>query len=143
MRNLLIFSVICAISYYSISIGKSRMTYFSNKELNNQKPVIPSIPSIGKIEILNGCGISGVAGKIADFLRSKNFDVKQIANAETWNYQNTLIVSRKEDMKIANKIGEYLNIDKVFLLRDKDCLYDVSIFIGADIGDIINDKQKY
>ena len=87
--------------------------------------------------MLNGCGITGAAGAVADFLREKGFDVKNIENASSWNYPNTIIVSRIKDMTIAQQVSEALNTDKLVCIRTGEELYNVSIFVGADFGELI------
>jgi len=42
---------------------------------------LPAVPSIGSIQVLNGCGAEGAANRVADFLRAKGFDVKDLGNA--------------------------------------------------------------
>jgi hypothetical protein len=90
------------------------------------------IPSVGKVQVLNGCGAGGAAGIVADFLRSKKFDVKNIGNAPMSNYQTTLVASRTRDMSIARMVAAALNTDEVFLMRTGDAMYDVTVYVGAD-----------
>lgn len=90
------------------------------------------IPSIGKVQVLNGCGTIGAANVVAEFLRNKKFDVKNIGNAPMSNYQTTLVASRIKDMGNANLVAQSLSTDAVFLARSGDTLYDVTVFVGAD-----------
>ncbi|MDD5675469.1 MAG: LytR C-terminal domain-containing protein [Chitinivibrionales bacterium] len=90
------------------------------------------VPSIGRVQILNACGQDGAGGRMADFLRRHNFDVKNITNAPTSNYEQTLVVSRQADMRCARQVGACLKSDKIVLLRTGEDLYDVTIFVGAD-----------
>ncbi len=46
-----------------------------NKQTEKQKA-----SSIVQLEVLNGCGTSGIADKFTDYLRKQNFDVVQIGN---------------------------------------------------------------
>ena len=90
------------------------------------------VPSVGRIQILNACGSDGAGGKMADFLRQHNFDVKNVGNALTSNYSQTLIVSRQTDMRCARLVSACLKSDRVVLLRTGDDAYDVSVFVGSD-----------
>jgi len=90
------------------------------------------VPSVGRVQILNASSHGGAAGKMADFLRRHNFDVKNIGNAPTANYAQTLIVSRQTDMRSARLVGACLKSDKIVLLRTGDDSYDVTVFVGAD-----------
>ena len=44
-----------------------------------------------KIEVLNGCGIKGLAAKTTNFFRSKQIDVIRSDNADRYNYSLSLI----------------------------------------------------
>lgn len=134
MRNFTFFIIICIIFGVAVFTGIKRNI---SSDLTNNELVQPKIPDIGQIQILNGCGISGAAGAVADFLRKKRFDVKNIGNAETWNYPFTIVVSRKKDLSIAQNICEALDTDKLIMLRNNDETYDVTVFIGSDFGERI------
>lgn len=97
----------------------------------------PAVPYIGSIEILNGCGIEGAANRVADYVRSKNFDVKSIGNAQSWNYPFTLVVSRTLDTLIAAKISHVLGTNKLVIIRNNENHYDVTVFIGPDFRERI------
>jgi polyisoprenyl-teichoic acid--peptidoglycan teichoic acid transferase len=133
MKNLFTLVIICTILVISIIIGES----VNNTSISQNRSDLVSIPHIGSIEVLNGCGISGAAKRVADYLRKSNFDVKNVDNAENWNYPFTLIVSRKTDTTIANQIARALDTDKIVIIRNNDNLYDVTIYIGPDFGERI------
>jgi hypothetical protein len=89
-------------------------------------------PYIGKIQVLNGCGSVGAAKTVTDYLRSKKFDVKEVGNAKTGNYKETLIVSRIKDQTVAQQVAQALGIHSVILIRNGDEMYDVTVFVGDD-----------
>jgi hypothetical protein len=91
------------------------------------------VPDKGNIQVLNGCGIDGAAKRMAEFLRTKAFDVKDIGSAANWNYPATMIISRVADMGAANELEKILKTGKVMLMRGKDGdLYDVTVIVGPD-----------
>ncbi len=96
-----------------------------------------SIPYIGRIEVLNGCGIEGAAGKVADYLRSTNFDIKSVGNAQTWNYPFTIVISRTQDTTVASQVASSLDTDKMIIIRNNDKMHDVTVIIGPDFGERI------
>jgi hypothetical protein len=98
---------------------------------------LASVPSIGSVQVLNGCGAEGAANRVADFLRSKGFDVKDIGNASTWNHQSTIVISRTTDMNLANGIEKLLKTGKVVLIRNGDSMYDVTVVAGPDFEERI------
>ncbi|HEX2956523.1 MAG TPA: LytR C-terminal domain-containing protein [Chitinispirillaceae bacterium] len=91
-----------------------------------------SVPHLGSIELLNGCGVDGAALEVANYLRSKSFDVKNIGNAPEWNYSSTLVVSRTKDTTMASKVASALNTQMMTLIINNNTLYDVTVFIGSD-----------
>ena len=131
MQNWILFIFFSSLVLFAILIGSKRMS------LQEAPPVQHTIPSIGSIELCNGCGIAGAANAVADFLRKKDFDVKNIQNAERWNFPATVVVSRTLNMNVARKVADALHTGKVILLRSGDDLYDVTVFIGPDFGVLI------
>jgi hypothetical protein len=97
-----------------------------------QKQTDASVPSIGRIQVLNGCGSAGAADKMTDFLRVNKFNVANTGNASSWNYPFTLVVSHTNDMTIANQIAAALSTGHVVLMRKEDHPYDVTVIIGPD-----------
>lgn len=92
---------------------------------------LQNVPHIGSVQVLNGCGTDGAGARMAEILRSHNFDVKDIGNAPTFNYPSTMIISRTADMTLANEIEKILKTGRVTLIRNGDELYDVAVITGA------------
>ncbi len=134
MRNVLIFIIFIATITVAIVIGTIKTAQ------NPQSEPAAMVPSIGKVQVLNGCGIDGLAWSVAQKLREHGFDVKNdgIGNAPTFNYDQTLVVSRTPDMSVAEQIGEVLEVpdDKIILLRNGDQRFDVTVFVGSDAQEI-------
>jgi hypothetical protein len=97
-----------------------------------QEQIAASVPSIGRIQVLNGCGIDGAADKMTDFLRTKKFNVANTGNASSWNYPFTLVISHIQDMAIARQIAAALSTDRVVLTSKEDRTYDVTVITGPD-----------
>jgi hypothetical protein len=133
MRNVLYFlSFICLLAA-AIGLGSGPDTPRSGSADSGE----PGVPAIGRVQILNGCGISGAAGAAADFLRRHGFDVKNIGNADTFNYPFTIVASRTRDTAVANEIARTLGSDKTIILRNGETLYDVTVYVGADFAERI------
>jgi len=96
-----------------------------------------NVPSIGRVQVWNGCGVGGAAIRMADFLRAKNFDVKDIGNAPTFNYPTTMIISRTADKGLAGEIEKHLKTGKVVLIRNNEQMYDVTVVAGPDFEERI------
>jgi hypothetical protein len=127
MKNFFIFCIIAAITGFAIIKG------VTIQQPVRMKPVaLPNIPYIGRIQILNGCGSGGAAHLMADYLRKNNFDVKNIDNADSWNFQETLVISRTHDTIIAHQIAVVLSTDNTILIRNPENTYDVTVIVGND-----------
>lgn len=135
MKNVFVFLALCGVLVLAMVLG-------SRRELPHALPRNRNIdfPTIGSIQILNGCGVAGAANKVADFLRGRGFDVKNIGNASTSNYPFTLVVSRKKEMTIARQVAAALTTDRVVLMRNGDDIYDATVFIGSDFSERIVHK---
>jgi len=134
MSNILTLIVVACILGISTLIGSGME---SDRPIREKKNTTCTVPDVGRIEILNGCGVEGAAGKVADFLRSRNFDIKSTANADGWKYPFTIVVSRSLDTTIASQVATALNTDKLVVIRSNDNLHDVTVFIGPDFGERI------
>ena len=109
------------------------------KELYQENPIKDI-----KVEVLNGCGIKGIAAKTSEFLRSKHrIDVIRSDNADKYDYLKTIIIGRNEDL---NKI---LSVTKAFEMEINNKSYirhepdetlgvDVTIILGKDINSFSN-----
>jgi len=88
-----------------------------------------------KVNILNGSGIPGEAGKVQDFLEEAGFKDFKTGNADNYNYTITE-VSLKEGVPdavfdaVKEALGEY-NVVKQEGFLDKDSEFDVEIIVGA------------
>lgn len=96
-----------------------------------QKPKVN--PSNIKIKILNGSGIPGEAGKLADSLVSIGFDVLGTENADRFDYEKTEIHYKENEKQKADFIIENLknyNTATPEASLNKDNKADIEIVIG-------------
>lgn len=91
-----------------------------------------------QVEVLNGCGVTGVADKFTDFLRKQHFDVVQEGNYRSFDVDNTLVIDRTGNLQVAEKVAEALGVNKKNVIQqvDKDYLLDVSVVIGRDFNSL-------
>tara|TARA_B100001741_G_C16349793_1_gene503513 strand:- start:241 stop:687 length:447 start_codon:yes stop_codon:yes gene_type:complete len=84
-----------------------------------------------EIEILNGCGESGIANLYSNYLIKKGFDVIDSRNADNFEYLNTtIIVHKKDKLNIAKNLANILKIKTVSI--DERGIWDLSLIIGRD-----------
>ncbi|MAV58667.1 MAG: hypothetical protein CMG07_01805 [Candidatus Marinimicrobia bacterium] len=87
-----------------------------------------------RIEILNGCGISGLADKYTNFFRENGYDVIQSKNAENFNFDKSLVILRVNNKDYALEVSKLLDTPSNAITEkidySLDC--DVSVIIGKD-----------
>jgi hypothetical protein len=132
MKNITVFSIVCVLIACCIAVGLRSAPGTAGPAPVKTDEKKENVPSVGRIQILNGCGIEGAANAVRDYLRARKFDVKDVGNAPSENYQTTLVVSRIKDMVIARQVGQALSTDAIILMRTQGDLYDVTVFVGKD-----------
>jgi hypothetical protein len=90
-----------------------------------------------EVEVLNGCGVTSLAARTTEFLRSKHFDVVFEGNMENQQYQHTLIILRNEKVESLIKIADSFDIDlrdstHIQITPDESLCLDVTVILGAD-----------
>ena len=90
-----------------------------------------------EVEVLNGCGVTSLAARTTEFLRSKHFDVVFSGNAINQLYQHTMILQRNEKIeslkKIADSFGLELDDSKhIIIVPDESLCLDVTVILGTD-----------
>lgn len=91
-----------------------------------------------QLDVLNGCGISGVAQKFTEYLRRRNFDVVQLDNYPSFDVERSIVYDRVGDSKTAKKVAHALGIDEKNIIQQisRDYFLDVSVVIGKDYNDL-------
>lgn len=91
-----------------------------------------------QLDVLNGCGVGGVAQKFTDYLRKRNFDVVQLGNYTTFDVERSLVIDRVGDLQTARKVAYALGIDEKNVIQQisPDYYLDVSVVIGKDYSDL-------
>ena len=92
------------------------------------------ISEIIQIEVLNGCGVSGIANAYTGLLRKNGFDVVETGNFETFDLEETIIISRSGVMTNAYRVANALGVPEENVIRESspDFYLDVSVIIGHD-----------
>ena len=129
--NILIFLLITVIIYLSYSIF-IKLTKEPAIDLSAIKKETPS--DIIQVEVLNGCGVSGIADLFTDYLRDHHIDVVNIANYNQFNIDETMVIDRIGNKANADKVAEILGVPKgheITQIND-DYFVDVTVVIGRD-----------
>jgi hypothetical protein len=84
------------------------------------------------VEVLNGCGVRGIARTVADDLRMQGFDVVGIGNATDFCYPATVVIDRSGSPGKALRVANCLGCSRVIRQEASDAFLDVSVILGSD-----------
>ena len=99
------------------------------------------------VEILNGTGVSGLAGRTAELFRGFGYDVISIDNADRSDYEKTLIIDRSGYQEIVRAFGEVIRCRNIrfdspdhanpeidLVVQNFEYLSDFTLIIGKDFN---------
>ncbi|HVO73620.1 MAG TPA: LytR C-terminal domain-containing protein [Ignavibacteriaceae bacterium] len=133
-----IIAVLCLIIAFMIL---SLVTKFQRiKESESAGAKKKRAADIVQLEVLNGCGVMGVAEKFTEYLRKKNFDVVQVGNYRSFDIDSTMVIDRTGNTANAEKVAGYLGINNSNIIQhiNNDYFLDVTLVIGKDYGQLIS-----
>ena len=87
-----------------------------------------------QLDVLNGCGSSGVATEFTSYLRQRGYDVVEMRNYKSFDVDQTLVIDRTGRMDNAEKVAYALGVRKSNIVQqiNQDYYVDVSVLIGKD-----------
>lgn len=94
--------------------------------------------SVIQVEVLNGCGVSGVADQFTNYLRLHHFDVVQMGNYISFDVEKSIVIDRTGNMANAYKVADTLGVSRKNVIQQKNNNYflDVSFIIGKDFNSL-------
>lgn len=92
------------------------------------------IGDVIQVEVLNGCGVSGVANKFTNYLRQNGFDVIESGNFENFDVRESFVIDRTGNFENALEIAAALGISQQQVIQQitPDYYLDASLVLGAD-----------
>ncbi len=92
------------------------------------------ISNVIQLEVLNGCGVPGLATAFTGTLRSYGFDVVETGNFDHFNVENTHVIARTGKIENARRLANAIGISDEFILREtsSDFYLDVTLVLGSD-----------
>lgn len=126
---IIIFILVCIIILMSYSIYDKLSGM--NRIIEDKSANI-TVSEIIQVEVLNGCGVSGIAERFTDYLRTNNIDVVSSSNYSDYNVPKTIVIDRIGNSANAKYVAEILGVKKIITQINKDYFLDVSIIIGKD-----------
>jgi len=106
----------------------------SEKKKPVQEKVLQPVPQLLQVEVLNGCGVSGLANTTTNFLRTEKIDVVYKGNYKNFNVEKTQIIDRAGNLDQAMEIAKVLGIEKSLVSSDidKNKQLAATIILGKD-----------
>jgi hypothetical protein len=89
-------------------------------------------PGSIRVEVWNGSGEGGVAGRLATRLRDGGYHVVAVRNADHDDYYATLVVARTADPAAAMSVARYLGGPPVIRQARGSDQADVTVVLGSD-----------
>jgi hypothetical protein len=86
------------------------------------------------VEIRNGTDIAGLASRTAQLFLSYGYKISAYKNADTDDYENTIVIDRKGNPAAAKRVASLIRCDRIHQVQEDtpDDTVDVIIIIGKD-----------
>jgi hypothetical protein len=92
-----------------------------------------------QVEVLNGCGVKGIAEKFTNYLRNNDIDVVSrgnytVDNKTYFDVTSSMILDRSNNHERAVRVARLLGIpsERILLKESPELQLDLSIIVGAD-----------
>lgn len=96
-----------------------------------------------RVEILNGCGETKLAIKVANLLRRQSFNVVKIDNAGRSDFEKTVVVERSsEDTENAKYFAKRIGCKNIGKDIDPALHVEVSLVLGKDYLQYFPDVEQ-
>jgi hypothetical protein len=87
-----------------------------------------------KINVLNGCGVSGVGIVMTKYCRAAGYDVVEMGNYRSFDVKESMVIDRNGTAKEAQRLAAYLGIAPKNVIQQfsNDHLVAATVVIGKD-----------
>ncbi|NNE70776.1 MAG: LytR C-terminal domain-containing protein [Rhodothermales bacterium] len=99
---------------------------------------VGDLGDIIQVDVRNGCGVTGLAARMTDYLRDRGFDVVEQGDHDSFDVSQTLILDRVGNPRAAEALARAVGLeaDRVQEEIRTDYFLDATIVIGADYATI-------
>lgn len=96
------------------------------------------ISKVIQVEVLNGCGVPGIASRYTHILRKNGFDVVESGNFDNFDVTHTFIIDHSGHLENARHVAHALGLSskRVIEERSKDFYLDATVVIGSDYNSL-------
>jgi tetratricopeptide (TPR) repeat protein len=113
-----------------IAKNENLMNVAKNKKTPSNNAIIKV-----EIEVSNGNGVNGMAGRLGSYLRGKGFEVTRLANANSFSHEKTKIFyyngHLQDVQRLLQEIPNHIDIKHIIELKQKG--NRLKILIGKDM----------
>ncbi len=107
--------------------------------ITNNRPIDPLLledvdPSEVTVKVLNGGGIEGVGGEVADILANKGYNIAMIGNADRSDYAKTFIYYNKQNYAKALKVKSDLKGELPDIQLTESSTIDPTVTVIVIVG---------
>ena len=88
-----------------------------------------------KVEVLNGNAMAGIAHTIAKALELQGFEIVNIGNADTFNYEQTKIIVYSKEVNLDNQFKELFKDFEIVKEYQEQANLDLVIILGWDMAE--------
>ena len=96
------------------------------------RPTRASSARTVRVQVLNGSGESGIATRVASFLREGGYQVVEVRNADRSDYFASMVVARRSELSNAREVAHYLGGPPLIQQAWDSELADITVLIGSD-----------
>jgi len=129
-------SVIIAVIAGLAIIGTAIFFLIPKESVNQETEEEDLLPQV-HVRVVNGCGVKGVANLFTDALYKTNVFVSSTGNANSFNYNKSVIIVKQRDTKDLERLMEMTSIkDFTYVYTDKETV-PFLIIIGKDYEKVI------
>lgn len=96
-----------------------------------------------RVEVLNGCGVSGIGMKVRNIIIKKGFDVVRVDNARQKDFEETVVLDRaSETLEHAKHFARQFGVKNMGKDVDQSLYLEVTVVIGQDYKKIFRGIEK-
>ncbi len=92
------------------------------------------VGDIIQLQVLNGCGVKGLASDATVYLRRQGFDVVEAGDYGRYDVEQSVVVDRVGDLESARRVAVALGLpeDRIRTEQKPELYVDATVVLGAD-----------
>ena len=90
-----------------------------------------------RVDVRNGSGLEGAAGRMTEHLRREGFDVVDFGNADRFDHPRTYVVDRGAGARAAREVAAALQGVAIETAPDSSPYLDVTVVVGQDLDRVL------